>query len=332
MDLGALRRRDGHALPLRDRRARRARSPSGARPPCGSAWTTADGAGRRRRSSSSRATRCGTDHLDVYGYERPTAPTLQRLARGGRALPTRDHPDELDQGGDAVDPDLALPVDARRAPDPRPAAGLGRRRSPRSSARRATRRVSFSSVAFTGQFTNLHQGFEELHEAESTAGPRRARAEQDGARVRRPARRSGSTTTATSRPSSSCTSSTRTAPTSRTAPTTRCGPTRRAARSTCASRRCSRSSCADAFLAAARHGDARRAGEGRPRPGGVHPLLEGLVRRLDPRHGRRDRTAGGAARGARARATARCSPSTPTTARSSTTTAACGTGRASTAR
>jgi len=30
--------------------------------------------------------------------------------------------------------------------------------------------VSFSSVSFTGQFTNLHQGFEELHESESTAG------------------------------------------------------------------------------------------------------------------------------------------------------------------
>ena len=29
--------------------------------------------------------------------------------------------------------------------------------------------------------------------------------------------------------------------------------------------------------------------EGRARPRGLHPLLEGLVRRLDPRHGRRDR-------------------------------------------
>src|SRR5258706_8998393 len=38
--------------------------------------------------------------------------------------------------------------------------------------------VSFSSVAFTGKFTNLHQGFEELHESESTvgrAGPRGAK-------------------------------------------------------------------------------------------------------------------------------------------------------------
>jgi arylsulfatase A-like enzyme len=35
--------------------------------------------------------------------------------------------------------------------------------------------LSFSSVSFTGAFTNLHQGFEELHESESTvgrAGPR----------------------------------------------------------------------------------------------------------------------------------------------------------------
>jgi arylsulfatase A-like enzyme len=30
--------------------------------------------------------------------------------------------------------------------------------------------LSYSSAVFTGQFTNLHQGFEELHELESTAG------------------------------------------------------------------------------------------------------------------------------------------------------------------
>ena len=30
--------------------------------------------------------------------------------------------------------------------------------------------LSFSSILFTGRFTNLHQGFEELHEAESTLG------------------------------------------------------------------------------------------------------------------------------------------------------------------
>src|SRR5262249_56319409 len=30
--------------------------------------------------------------------------------------------------------------------------------------------VSFASVAFTGTLTNLHQGFEELHEVESTVG------------------------------------------------------------------------------------------------------------------------------------------------------------------
>ena len=50
--------------------------------------------------------------------------------------------------------------------------------------------ASFSSVGFTGAFTNLHQGFEELHEAESTvgrAGPPEGR--QDRARVRGPAHR-----------------------------------------------------------------------------------------------------------------------------------------------
>src|SRR5262249_52004336 len=30
--------------------------------------------------------------------------------------------------------------------------------------------VSFASTGFSGAFTNLHQGFEELHEVESTVG------------------------------------------------------------------------------------------------------------------------------------------------------------------
>ena len=41
--------------------------------------------------------------------------------------------------------------------------------------------LSFSSVMFTGQFTNLHQGFEELHEAESSVG----RAGPQGAKTAR---------------------------------------------------------------------------------------------------------------------------------------------------
>ena len=45
--------------------------------------------------------------------------------------------------------------------------------------------LSLSSVAFTGQFTNLHQGFEELHELTSVVRLRRSVHEQDGARVRR---------------------------------------------------------------------------------------------------------------------------------------------------
>ncbi len=74
-----------------------------------------------------------------------------------------------------------------------------------------------------------------------------------------------------------------------------------------------------------------RAGEGAPRSQGLRCAGPRLVRRLDPRHGRRDRPA--RRRGCKAWASTdgRSSSSPPTTARSSSITAACSTGRASTA-
>jgi arylsulfatase A-like enzyme len=103
------------------------------------------------------------DHLSVYGYARPTAPALERLAKEGAlfrhytvqatwtkvstpALMTSLYP--MSHG--VVDFTDHLPAAAQTLAESYRDAGY------------AT--VSLSSVLFTGQFTNLHQGFEELHE------------------------------------------------------------------------------------------------------------------------------------------------------------------------
>jgi len=110
------------------------------------------------------------DHLNVYGYDRETAPTLKTLAGEGTlfknyttqatwtkvstpTLMTSLYPsshgvtDFLDH----------LPASANTLAESFRSAGY------------AT--LSFSSVLFTGQFTNLHKGFEELHESGSVALP-----------------------------------------------------------------------------------------------------------------------------------------------------------------
>lgn len=117
------------------------------------------------------------DHLDVYGYERETAPVLSRLAAEGATFQrttaqatwtkvstpstmtslyplshgVRDFADRLPAGADTL-------AELYRA------AGY------------AT--LAYSSILFTGQFSNLHQGFEELHEsgsADSTPSSKTAR-------------------------------------------------------------------------------------------------------------------------------------------------------------
>jgi arylsulfatase A-like enzyme len=107
-----------------------------------------------------------SDHLDAYGYERPTAPNLSGLAAGGarfadavaQATWTKvSSPSILTSlyptsHGVADFPDR-LPASAVTLPEVFRQAGY------------AT--LSFSSVLFTGKFTNLHQGFEELHESTS---------------------------------------------------------------------------------------------------------------------------------------------------------------------
>jgi arylsulfatase A-like enzyme len=103
------------------------------------------------------------DHLDAYGYSRPTAPTITRLAAQGAlfrnytvqatwtkvstpSLMTSLYP----TSHGVVNFSDHLPAAAHTLAESYRAAGY------------AT--MSLASVMFTGQFTNLHQGFEELHE------------------------------------------------------------------------------------------------------------------------------------------------------------------------
>ena len=103
------------------------------------------------------------DHLGVYGYKRPTSPVIDRLAREGvlfrdcvgqaswtkvatPALMTSLYP-ATNGVQDFAD---RLPGSATTLAEVYRDAGY------------AT--ISFSSILFTGKLTNLHQGFEELHE------------------------------------------------------------------------------------------------------------------------------------------------------------------------
>jgi len=114
------------------------------------------------------------DHLDAYGYGRPTAPVLHRLADEGALF---RHAITQTSWTKAATPAVMASLypsthGVHKITDRLPASATTIAEAFREAGY-AT--LSFSSVSFTGQFTNLHQGFEELHESESTvgrAGPR----------------------------------------------------------------------------------------------------------------------------------------------------------------
>jgi choline-sulfatase len=122
-----------------------------------------------------------TDHLDAYGYERKTAPTLRRLAGEGAIFRNAVTQTSWTK---AATPSIHTSLypsthGVHAIPDRLPSSAATLAESYREAGY-AT--VSFSSVAFTGAFTNLHQGFEELHEAESTvgrAGPKGAKTSRE---------------------------------------------------------------------------------------------------------------------------------------------------------
>lgn len=106
------------------------------------------------------------DHLEMYGYERETAPNLARMARNGALF--------LDNISQAAWTKVATPSimtslypQSHRVhdiPDRISAAAVTLAEVYRDAGY-AT--ASFCSNAFTGRLTNLHQGFEEVHEAGS---------------------------------------------------------------------------------------------------------------------------------------------------------------------
>lgn len=103
------------------------------------------------------------DHLDAYGYARPTAPTIARLANEGalfencvaQATWTKVSSPSI------LTSTYPLTHGVRDFSDRLPAAAETLAETLRA---RGFATVSYSSVLFTGKFTNLHQGFETVHE------------------------------------------------------------------------------------------------------------------------------------------------------------------------
>jgi arylsulfatase A-like enzyme len=108
------------------------------------------------------------DHLELYGYGRPTAPNLARLARGGAVF--------RDCQAEATWTKVAAPSILTSLYPPSHGVKDFEDRLPNSAVTLAEAyrgagfaTLSLSSVIFTGRFSNLHQGFEELHESTSLA-------------------------------------------------------------------------------------------------------------------------------------------------------------------
>jgi len=103
------------------------------------------------------------DHLDAYGYERETAPTLRKMADEGVLFQKNISQATWTK---VSTPSLMTSLypsthGVQDFPDYLPASAITLAEVYRDAGY-AT--VSFASNLFTGQFTNLHQGFEEVHE------------------------------------------------------------------------------------------------------------------------------------------------------------------------
>ena len=118
------------------------------------------------------------DHLSLYGYERATTPILRRLGASGARFD-----DAMAQATwtKASTPSIltslhALSHGVRDVPDRLSSAATTLAEVYRAAGH-AT--ISFSSVNFTGAATNLHQGFEELHEAASRTATMRGKSARE---------------------------------------------------------------------------------------------------------------------------------------------------------
>ena len=117
------------------------------------------------------------DHLDVYGYERETAPVLSRLAAEGATFRRTTAQATWTKVSTPSTMTSLYPLShgVRDFADRLPAAAETLAEQYRAAGY-AT--LAYSSVLFTGQFSNMHQGFEELHEsgsADSTPSSKTAR-------------------------------------------------------------------------------------------------------------------------------------------------------------
>ena len=106
------------------------------------------------------------DHLDMYGYGRETAPVLTRMASEGTLFrDTVSQASWTKVSTTSIHTSLYPTTHTvRQVPDRLPGSANTLAEAYRAAGY-AT--LSFSSVTFTGQSSNLHQGFEELHEAGS---------------------------------------------------------------------------------------------------------------------------------------------------------------------
>ncbi len=106
------------------------------------------------------------DHLDVYGYARETAPILTRLAAEGATFRRTTAQATWTKVSTTSTMTSLYPLShgVRDFADRLPAAAETLAEQYRAAGY-AT--LAYSSVLFTGQFSNMHQGFEELHESGS---------------------------------------------------------------------------------------------------------------------------------------------------------------------
>ncbi len=110
------------------------------------------------------------DHLSAYGYERRTSPNIDSLAGQGTLF--------LDNVSQATWTKVSAPaIMTSLYPTSHRVAEVSDRLSSQANTLAESYRaagfatVAYSSVPFTGRYTNLHQGFEELHEASSVEDP-----------------------------------------------------------------------------------------------------------------------------------------------------------------
>ncbi len=111
------------------------------------------------------------DHLNPYGYKRETVPHLAAMASEGALF--------LDDVTQATWTKVATPsIVTSLYPSSHRVRDFTDRLSPAATTIAEVYRaagfatVAYSSVLFTGKFSNLHQGYDELHEATSVADPR----------------------------------------------------------------------------------------------------------------------------------------------------------------